>query len=49
MSRYVFNYTPSWSEELSRPFMVSMLVYLAVFTHVPKLSPFLPELLSRTP
>jgi C4-dicarboxylate transporter DctM subunit len=31
------------------PFMVSMLVYLIVVTYVPKLSTFLPELLSTTP
>jgi C4-dicarboxylate transporter DctM subunit len=31
------------------PFMVSMLVYVLVVTYVPKLSTFLPELLSRTP
>jgi C4-dicarboxylate transporter DctM subunit len=31
------------------PFMVSMLVYLIAVTYVPKLSTFLPELLSKTP
>jgi C4-dicarboxylate transporter DctM subunit len=33
----------------SVPFMVSMLVYLLVVTYVPKLSTFLPTLLSSTP
>jgi C4-dicarboxylate transporter DctM subunit len=33
----------------SFPFMVSMLVYLVFVTYVPKLSTFLPELLSKTP
>jgi C4-dicarboxylate transporter DctM subunit len=31
------------------PFMLSMLAYVLVVTYVPKLSTFLPELLSRTP
>jgi C4-dicarboxylate transporter DctM subunit len=31
------------------PFMVSMTLYLIVVTYVPKLSLFLPELLSKTP
>jgi C4-dicarboxylate transporter DctM subunit len=31
------------------PFMISMLLYLAVVTYVPTLSTFLPELLSSTP